>query len=121
LLLWSSFACSSFVGAALLYVCAALFYGLEYPTLLGKVARTSPHSMPSVVMAGTLGSFALTAVLSPAVVYVAAHAGSIRPAIALIPFGYLAFGIIAGLWILLAQRRPAPAASLPVLAAAPPP
>ena len=39
LLLWSSFLCGSYIGAATLYVSAALFYGLEYPTLLGRIAN----------------------------------------------------------------------------------
>lgn len=121
LLLWSSFACGSFGGAAALYVVAALFYGLEYPLLLGRVAQISPRSMPPVIMAGTLGSFTLTALLSPAIGYVAARAGSARPAIALIPFGFLAFGIVAGIWTLLPRlRQTRPEIRVPAIAGTPP-
>ena len=94
-LLWLSFSQHAFVSAAWTYVLAAAFYGLEYPVLLGCVARLSPRCMGPVIAISTVSAYVLGALANLILGAVASHYDSARAAIALLPFGFLAFSLLA--------------------------
>ena len=94
-LLWLSFSQQSFVSAAWIYVLAAAFFGLEFPVLLGFVARMSSRCMGPVIAISTVGAYVICAVANPLLGSVAVRYDSAGAAIALLPLGFLAFSLLA--------------------------
>jgi MFS family permease len=98
-LLLAALACRSFGVSAALYVAASLLYGLEFPVLLGIIARRMPAHMGRTIALGGLASYALYGGLSVLVGAIAQAAGDLRPALLICPFGFIAFSLLAALWL----------------------
>jgi MFS family permease len=95
-LLNASFLCSAYIPAAVLYVCASFCYGLEYPALMGIVART-PRRVGSVVALTAIVGCATTALTTALIGSLAAQSG-VRSAMLLLPLGFLGFSAVAFVW-----------------------
>lgn len=97
-LLMAGLACRSFGGSAALYVGASLMYGLEFPVLMGLVARRMPTHLGRTIALGTLLTYALYGGLSVLIGELAQATGSLRNALLICPFGFVAFGVLAAEW-----------------------
>jgi len=91
-------ACRSFGASAGLYVGANLIYGLEFPVLMGLVARQMPTHMGRTIALGSLLTYALYGGLSVLIGELAQTTGSLQNALLICPFGFIAFGVLAGAW-----------------------
>ena len=98
-LLAASFASRSYAASASLYVAASFFYGIEYPVLMGVLARRAPQALASAMGLMTAAGFVCSGVLSLAVGDLAEWTGSTRAAMLILPCGFVAFSAISAVWV----------------------
>jgi hypothetical protein len=97
-----------FVATFALLVAASFCYGMEYPTLLGFLARRDPQGFPLTLSAcavgGAIGGWAITAAIG-----LAATECGLASALLIAPAALAAFSLIA--WSLTRAERTEPAAA----------
>ena len=92
---------TDFTTSAVLYVAASLLYGLEFPVLIGAISRRLPRDLTTVAGLATIASYALFGLLTDLTGRIAADTGQIRYALLIFPFVFMAFGVLAWIWIAL--------------------
>ncbi|MBN1810168.1 MAG: hypothetical protein JW909_13970 [Planctomycetes bacterium] len=108
-LLMAALVYRSFGASVGLYVGASLVYGLEFPVLMGLIARRMPAQMGRAIALGGLATYGLYGGLSVLIGTVAQVTGDLRTALLVCPLGFVSFSVLAAVWTRSRPRVPSSA------------